>query len=354
MVLKAIDVSSHQAVSVVENTDADIVIVKTTEGTGYVNPLADKQYQAAKKRGKLVGIYHYATGSDPVKEANFFYNNSKNYFGEAVPFLDWEQYNNRAWGNTEWGYKFVQQLKKLSGVTAGFYSGSDGAKHNTKLVSMSALWFAGYPDNRQSWNVPNFPYSIAPWKVMTGWQYTSGGGVLDRSVFYLDAKSWKKIATGDKKATEPSKPSTPSKPSAPAYSTAGKSLEQMANDVLNKKVGTGPARTKALGKFYTGVQAIVNNKLKTGSDSLTNTILANEVKKNVYGSGDTRKKLLGSYYNGVQAVINKTAVVYHTVKPGETVSGIATAFKTTTANIVKLNSLKNANLIKAGQRLRVK
>ena len=74
----------------------------------------------------------------------------------------------------------------------------------------------------------------------------------------------------------------------------------------------------------------------------------------MYGSGDTRKKLLGSYYNKVQAVINKTATVYHTVKPGETVSGIASAYKTSSANIVKLNSLKNANLIYAGQRLRVK
>ncbi|KRM79462.1 glycoside hydrolase family 25 [Lapidilactobacillus dextrinicus DSM 20335] len=348
---KVIDVSSHQDVSVVQNTDAEGVIIKTTEGTGYVNPLADAQYQAAKKRGKLLGIYHYARGGDPIKEADFFYNNSKNYFGEAIPALDWEEYTNAAWSNVSWGLKFVNRIHELSGVWCLLYTGMDGAKQNAKLVPISGLWLAAYPDDRQNWTAPNFTYSTAPWKSLTGWQYTSGGGALDRSIFYLDAAGWKKIAAGDKKATEPSKPSTPS---TPAYSTAGKSLEQMANDVLNKKVGTGPARTKALGKFYTGVQAIVNHKLKTGSISLTNTILANETKKDVYGKGDTRKKLLGSYYNGVQAVINKTAVVYHTVKPGETVSGIASAYKTSSANIVKLNSLKNANLIYAGQRLRVK
>ncbi len=161
---------------------------------------------------------------------------------------------------------------------------------------------------------------------------------------------------GGSTASKPQSPSNPkpSSPSKPAYSTSGKSLEQMANDVIANKVSSGATRTKLLGKYAAGVQAIVNRKLAGASVNITNIVLANETKAGHYGNGDTRKKLLGSYYNGVQAVINKTAVVYHTVKPGETVSGIATAFKTTTANIVKLNSLKNANLIYAGQRLRVK
>lgn len=352
--LQFIDLSSHNAISEAGRADAAGVIVKTTQGTGYVNSVADAQYQLAKSKGKLLGIYHYAGGGDPIKEADYFYQHSRDYFGEAVPALDWEEYQNSAWGNTSWCLKFINRIHELSGVWCLLYTGLDGIKHNHNLASISGLWFAAYPDNRSNWVQPKFTYNISPWKVFTVWQFTSSDGVLDRNFANLSADSWKKIAKGDKKGSTPSKPQTPAKPSTPSYSTNGKTLEQMANDVINKKVGTGPARTKALGKFYIGVQAIVNNKLKTGSDSLTNTILANEVKKDVYGSGDTRKKLLGSYYNKVQAVINKTATVYHTVKPGETVSGIAAAFKTTTANIVKLNSLKNANLIKIGQRLRVK
>lgn len=351
MVLKVIDVSSHQAVSVVKNTDADAVIVKTTQGTGYVNPLADSQYQTAKKRGKLLGIYHYAGGGDPGKEADYFYQHSKNYFGEAVPVLDWEQYQNSAWGNTDWGLKFVNRIHELSGVWCLLYTGQDGAKQNAKLVPISGLWLAAYPDNRQSWTEPNFTYSTAPWKSLTGWQFTSGGGVLDRSIFYLDKDAWLKIAKSDKKATTPSKPA---KPSAPSYSTSGKSLEQMANDVINKKIGTGPTRTKALGKFYTGVQAIVNHKLKTGSASLTNNILAGEVKKDVYGSGDTRKKMLGTYYNAVQNIINKSSAVYYTVRSGDSLSVIARRYGTSVSTIVSLNGLKNANVIYAGQKLRVK
>lgn len=349
--LQFIDLSSHNAISEAGRADAAGVIVKTTQGTGYVNPLADNQYQLAKSKKKLLGIYHYAGGGDPVKEADYFYQHSRGYFGEAVPALDWEEYQNSAWGNTSWCLKFINRIHELSGVWCLLYTGLDGIKHNHNLANISGLWFAAYPDNRSNWVHPKFTYNISPWKVFTVWQFTSSGGVLDRNFANLSADSWKKIAKGDRKAAAPSKPQTPS---TPVYSTAGKSLEQMADDVLNKKIGTGPARTKTLGNFYTGVQAIVNNKLKTGSASLTNNILAGEVKKNVYGSGDTRKKLLGSYYNSVQAVINKTAIVYHTVKPGETVSGIAKAYKTTSANIIKLNSLKNANLIQVGQRLRVK
>jgi len=45
---------------------------------------------------------------------------------------------------------------------------------------------------------------------------------------------------------------------------------------------------------------------------------------------------------------------YHTVKSGDTVSQIAVDNKTTTAKIKKLNGLKNADFISVGQKLRVK
>ena len=48
--------------------------------------------------GKLLGIYHYAGGGDPVAEADYFYTQTKNYVGEAVPALDWEEYKNPKFG----------------------------------------------------------------------------------------------------------------------------------------------------------------------------------------------------------------------------------------------------------------
>lgn len=49
----------------------------------------------------------------------------------------------------------------------------------------------------------------------------------------------------------------------------------------------------------------------------------------------------------------KPVVVYHRVKSGETISGIARKYGTTTSAIMKLNNLKSSN-IRAGQTLRVK
>lgn len=79
--------------------------------------------------------------------------------------------------------------------------------------------------------------------------------------------------------------------------------------------------------------------------------LANKV-----SSGATRDKLLGNYNVGVQASINKLAVakVYYTVKSGDTVSGIALKYKTSSSAIVRLNGLANANKIYVVQKLRVK
>jgi murein DD-endopeptidase MepM/ murein hydrolase activator NlpD len=46
--------------------------------------------------------------------------------------------------------------------------------------------------------------------------------------------------------------------------------------------------------------------------------------------------------------------VYYTVKKGDTLSSIAKVYGTTWQKLQSLNNIKNANLIKVGQRLRVK
>ncbi|MFD1317343.1 GH25 family lysozyme [Loigolactobacillus zhaoyuanensis] len=351
MSLKVIDVSNYQSVAVVQGTDADAVIIKTTEGIGYVSPAANSQYQVVKARGKLLGFYHYAAGGDPVTEANYFYSNSKNYFHEAIPVLDWESGGNRAWGNGTWAKAFIDRIHTLSGVWCLLYTGSDGVKHNGLLTGISGLWFAGYPDNRNNWNAPNFPYSISPWKSLTGWQFSSSAGTLDRSIFYLDAKAWQAIANPAGKVIV----ATPAKPVAePKYSTAGKSLEQMAGDVIAKKVGSGNERASLLGAFNTSVQAIVNHRLNVYTAPQAVMALVAEVKKGVLGTGNTRKALLGSYYKPVQDTINKSLqplARYYTVVSGDTLGGIASRLGVSTGTLQSKNNIQNANLIYVGQKL---
>ncbi|WP_199426572.1 N-acetylmuramoyl-L-alanine amidase [Thermaerobacillus caldiproteolyticus] len=55
-----------------------------------------------------------------------------------------------------------------------------------------------------------------------------------------------------------------------------------------------------------------------------------------------------------QAVATKTNTQYYTVEPGDTLSEIAVKYKTTVQNLVRLNNIKNPNLIYVGQKLKLK
>ena len=90
--MKGIDISNWQSginLSAIAK-DIDFVIVKATEGIGFVDKSCDRFFQAAKDLGKPLGFYHFARTNDARKEADFFYQNTKNYFGQAIPILDWE------------------------------------------------------------------------------------------------------------------------------------------------------------------------------------------------------------------------------------------------------------------------
>lgn len=307
MTLKGVDISSNNPLSHATLKETDFVIVKVSQGTYYVNPMCDKQYQAAKKAGKLMGIYHYAGGNDPVKEADYFLKHAAGYIHEAILCIDWEPIQNANWGSTTWVKKFVQRVYDKTGVWCLIYTGLDGIKQCKGLEGKCDLWFAGWPNGNRydSWTPPkNFPWSLAPWKNCAIWQYTSTRETLDKNIAYISKAAWKKYANpkGTGGSTGGSKPKPPSSSS---YSTKGKSLEQMAQDTQDGKTGNGAARLKALGKYATGVQAIINHRANVWSTKSVVNVLANEVIKGRYGTGAARKKLLGNYNTPVQKRVNE-------------------------------------------------
>lgn len=204
MTLKGIDISNWQHTSndgytapFLNTIDAaDFVIIKSTQGTNYRNPYWASDYAYCRKKGKLLGVYHYAGGGSARAEADYFYNTVKSVIGEAVPCLDWEANQNSSWGNTAWAWSFCMRFHDLSGVWPMIYVQASAIKQVAACANKCALWVAGYPDYRQSWKIPAFPYSVSPWKAYTVWQYTSAGGI-DRNTANLDEEGWKKIAMGD-------------------------------------------------------------------------------------------------------------------------------------------------------------
>ncbi|TRW67338.1 GH25 family lysozyme [Lactococcus lactis] len=201
MVLKFVDVASHQGNYAVGSNGEEGVIVKATQGTGYLNPYLDYVAQQAISKGIPWGVYHYAGGSDANAEADYFIQAVQGYLNGSNPpnlILDWEEYQNSAYKNGVWAETFLKRLKDKTGIQGGIYGNSDDLSQMTQWVSDNAwVWFAGYPyaagtsQMIQDWNAPQFPYNKGKFNTITGWQFSSQP--LDKSIFYLTAEDWGKL-----------------------------------------------------------------------------------------------------------------------------------------------------------------
>ena len=316
--MNGIDISMWQRDINLSAVKADFVIVKATEGIGYVDKTCDKFFQKALSLGKKIGFYHFARptkNNDPVREADFFYENCKGYFGKAIPILDWEAENKQ---NVAYAKTWLDRVYQRSGVKPVIYM-SESVVNSYDWSSVAnadyGLWVAKYRDNNPDYNYNMSNAGSRPrvkwWKFYCMWQWTSTGrlngysGNLDCNVFYGDGTTWDKYA-GKSGTTQPVKPTQPVK----------KSNEEIANEVINCAWGNGEDRKKRLtdaGYNYTVVQAIVNKKMAARNQS-----------------------------------------VYYVVKSGDTLSGIASKYGTTYQQLAKINGIANPNKIYPGQKIRVK
>lgn len=196
MAIYTVDVYSGSSDSIIRDSHAQGVIVKATQGTSYVNPRCNHQYELAGQLGKLRGLYHYAGGGNPEAEAQYFINNIKNYVGKAVLILDWESYQNASWGNSNWSLRFANEVHRLTNVWPLIYVQESALWQVANCASKCGVWVAKYASmNWNSWTLPDMSVSSGAFACLTGWQFT--GGDMDRSIFYLDANAWNKIASGD-------------------------------------------------------------------------------------------------------------------------------------------------------------
>ena len=128
------------------------------------------------------------------------------------------------------------------------------------------------------------------------------------------------------------------------------------------KVVKAPAKGTIFGwgELCDGTRVVKLETAKNELDKYSDKELAQMVLKGQFGNGATRKAKLGKRYEMVQYEVNKllgaapSTGVYYIVKSGDTLSGIAAKYKTTVANLVKLNGIKNPNLIYVNQKIRVK
>lgn len=213
MAIYTVDVFSGSSDGIIQDANAQGVIVKATQGNTYVNPRCNHQVDLTHQLGKLLGLYHYAGGGNPENEAQYFINNIRNYVGQGILILDWESYQNSAWGDTSWAGRFANEVHRLTGVWPLIYVQESAIWQVANCASISGLWVAKYASmNWNNWTLPNMNVSSGAFKFLTGWQFT--GGDMDRSIFYLDEAGWKKLANSDGNSSTP----TPEAPKEPAES----------------------------------------------------------------------------------------------------------------------------------------
>ncbi|UIB81219.1 glycosyl hydrolase family 25 protein [Flyfo myovirus Tbat2_7] len=209
MTLNVTDISGNNPnyASFIKNYDA--IIIKISEGISYINPLANAQYQAAKKAGKRLGFYHFVVGGiDARKQAEYFYNNASNYLNEKGSLLvfDFEQPNGYPNLIGDEPKAFLDRLYELTGKRGLLYIGHQdvvSSKYDwSDIKGTYALWVAGYPLNNgtayssdlQQWADQNY-FSNAAYngQVVAMWQFDSVPH--DRSIAYMDGAAWDKYGT---------------------------------------------------------------------------------------------------------------------------------------------------------------
>lgn len=181
-----IDISSYQAGIDLEKVFSlnplDGVIVKSTEGQGYVNPYCDKWVQWLIKNNKPWGFYHFLNSHDPVAEAKYFVKNCINYFGDGLPCADYEGSIVTSYG-TYYLRRFLETVFSETGIKPLVYcnlSTIQGDVNGFRSIAEEGykLWLAQYANmNEQVGFNPN-PWqrgSFAPFEKITMHQYSSMG-----------------------------------------------------------------------------------------------------------------------------------------------------------------------------------
>jgi lysozyme len=166
-----VDISHHNGnVNFAKVKDAGIigVIQKASQGQGNVDPTYKPNKTKATSAGLLWGAYHFATGSDGVKQADNFLNVVGND-PKTLLVLDFEPNPTGPSMSLEEARAFITRVKEQTGRFPGFYSGHFIKQllgtNSDPILANCWLWLAQYGKT---------PVVPPNWKTWTMWQYTDG------------------------------------------------------------------------------------------------------------------------------------------------------------------------------------
>ena len=312
-----IDVSEWQGeidFEEVARSGVEVVYIRASEGTGYVDPYFRENYEKAKENGLRTGFYHFLTATtveEAEREAEFFVSNIKGLEPDCRLAMDFEVFDGLGVDEiNDISREFLETVEKLSGKECVIYSDASNARtiFSKELADKYPIWVADY--------FVEEPADNGKWETWVGFQYTDRGqingidGNVDRDyftegIFLSDTSSIPTDTIDDKeqefKYITVKRGETLSR-IAEEYNTSYQYLAKI-NDIANPNI------------IYVGenlkVPVLENNKIS-----------------------DTSHRL-------------------YIVRRGNTLTGISREYDISIESIVELNDIKNPNLIYVGEVLRI-
>ncbi|MPQ43265.1 GH25 family lysozyme [Clostridium tarantellae] len=314
--LAGIDISAWQGeidFLKVKESGVDIVYIKATEGDYYTDAKLKIYYEGAKKHGLLVGFYHFfrpINKKNALSQAQYFVSVISELRPDCKLALDIEITE-----GLDKNYLsilaeiFLREVKRLSGVDVILYTYTYFAKTKLeKSLSIYPLWIAEYGVDT--------PKENGIWDSWVGFQYTDSAlvsgvnGNCDKNSFT------KEILLDTHAIISKIKKPQPTNPPDKYITHVVKPGENLIG--IAKKYGTNYA-----------LLASINGLVDT-----------NFLKK-----GQLLK---------IPVWLSKPSVdETYIVKKGDTLTSIASRFVTTVQKLIKANNIKDANVIKIGQILKI-
>jgi len=311
-----IDVSEWQGninFSEVRASGIDIVYIKSSQGTSYIDPYFRSHYESAKQAGLNIGFYHFLTATtvnEAIEQANFFISVINGLDCDCRLAMDFEVFDGLSVEEiNNISLEFLSEVQRLSGKEVVIYSDAFNARNTfaERLSQQYPLWVAEYGVQEPS---------DGNWSTWIGFQYTNQGRISGISTFVDRDYFTSDIFLSDN--------STIIVPSAPT--------PVVTTDFVIVKRGDTLSQIAEI--YNTSYQYLA----KINDISNPNLIFVGE------------KIFVPRLDN---SNLNDTSHVLYVVKRGNTLTQISMLYGVSIESIVQLNDIENPNLIFSGEVLRI-